>query len=266
MSGFFSLAANSHHDQGLPLSEANYYVLLSKNEEIYTKGFELLGPAGFSIGPGDDNSPFGSGGSGFRFADVSGSGDGSSCRDCGNQAKKDCAHLRCRTCCKGRGLPCPTHVRSTWVPAAKRRLPAGGEIPKRLRDSPSAAGAAGSEAGHFPAELNSPAVFRCVRVSPMDEGGDEQLAYQTAVKIGGHVFKGILYNQGSEKKLPGGGGGGGGESTSGGGGSQQRPPAPISGASGGGGNVALDPSIYSPQLSGGFMGIRNISYHQHINK
>ena len=22
------------------------------------------------------------------------------CQDCGNQAKKDCAHLRCRTCCK----------------------------------------------------------------------------------------------------------------------------------------------------------------------
>ncbi|CAA0813345.1 Protein SHI RELATED SEQUENCE 5 [Striga hermonthica] len=173
MSGFFYLGAKSQHDQGPPLPEPNYNLLLSKNEEI---GFELLEPAGFSIGPGDDNR---------------------------------------------------------------------------------------SEAGHFPLELNSPAVFRCVRVSPMDEGGDEQLAYQTAVKIGGHVFKGILYNQGSESQLPGsGGGGGGGEGTFGGGGSQQRPPAPISG----GGNVALDPSIYSPQLSGGFMGIRNISFHQHINE
>jgi LRP1 type putative zinc finger protein len=44
-----------------------------------------------------------------------------SCQDCGNQAKKDCVHMRCRTCCKTRGFDCPTHVKSTWVPAAKRR-------------------------------------------------------------------------------------------------------------------------------------------------
>ncbi|KAJ6995619.1 hypothetical protein NC653_012459 [Populus alba x Populus x berolinensis] len=43
------------------------------------------------------------------------------CQDCGNQAKKDCPHLRCRTCCKSRGFPCSTHVKSTWVSAAKRR-------------------------------------------------------------------------------------------------------------------------------------------------
>lgn len=43
------------------------------------------------------------------------------CQDCGNQAKKDCTHLRCRTCCKSRGFHCQTHVKSTWVPAAKRR-------------------------------------------------------------------------------------------------------------------------------------------------
>ncbi|XP_042421313.1 uncharacterized protein LOC122009278 isoform X1 [Zingiber officinale] len=46
---------------------------------------------------------------------------GVSCRDCGNQAKKDCVYLRCRTCCKSRGFDCPTHVKSTWIPAAKRR-------------------------------------------------------------------------------------------------------------------------------------------------
>ena len=51
----------------------------------------------------------------------SGSGGGMSCQDCGNQAKKDCVHLRCRTCCKSRGFQCPTHVKSTWVPASKRR-------------------------------------------------------------------------------------------------------------------------------------------------
>lgn len=29
--------------------------------------------------------------------------------------------MRCRTCCKSRGFDCQTHVKSTWVPAAKRR-------------------------------------------------------------------------------------------------------------------------------------------------
>ena len=29
--------------------------------------------------------------------------------------------MRCRTCCKSRGFDCATHIRSTWVPAAKRR-------------------------------------------------------------------------------------------------------------------------------------------------
>ena len=46
---------------------------------------------------------------------------GTTCQDCGNQAKKDCSHRRCRTCCKSRGFDCATHVKSTWVPAARRR-------------------------------------------------------------------------------------------------------------------------------------------------
>ncbi|MCI32328.1 protein SHORT INTERNODES-like, partial [Trifolium medium] len=41
---------------------------------------------------------------------ASGSGGGISCQDCGNQAKKDCPHVRCRTCCKSRGFDCQTHV------------------------------------------------------------------------------------------------------------------------------------------------------------
>ncbi|KAJ0786015.1 putative transcription factor STY-LRP1 family [Helianthus annuus] len=49
------------------------------------------------------------------------SGSSVNCQDCGNQAKKDCQHMRCRTCCKSRGFQCQTHVKSTWVPAAKRR-------------------------------------------------------------------------------------------------------------------------------------------------
>jgi LRP1 type putative zinc finger protein len=44
------------------------------------------------------------------------------CLDCGKQAKKECFHTRCRTCCKNRGLECPTHIKSTWIPAHKRRL------------------------------------------------------------------------------------------------------------------------------------------------
>lgn len=49
----------------------------------------------------------------------------------------------------------------------------------------------------FPSEVSSPAVFRCVRVSAVDEAED-QYAYQTAVSIAGHVFKGILYDQGPD--------------------------------------------------------------------
>jgi LRP1 type putative zinc finger protein len=47
----------------------------------------------------------------------SGSG-GTSCYDCGNQAKKGCAHNRCRTCCNSRGFDCDTHVKRTWVTSA----------------------------------------------------------------------------------------------------------------------------------------------------
>lgn len=51
---------------------------------------------------------------------------------------------------------------------------------------------------HFPAELNSPALFQRVRVSGIDET-NEQLAYQTAISVGGHVFNGILYDHGPDK-------------------------------------------------------------------
>ncbi|PIA55941.1 hypothetical protein AQUCO_00700333v1 [Aquilegia coerulea] len=190
----------------------------------------------------------------------SGSGERSvSCQDCGNQAKKDCVHTRCRTCCKSRGFDCHTHVKSTWVPASRRRerlqqqqlqlQPAAQqqqqrrgmmENTKRPRENLLActtnttttatttsrlpSHTSGLEVGQsFPAEVSSPAVFRCVRVSAMDDA-DEQYAYQTAVNIGGHVFKGILYDQGPDRdnhphqhhhygggeSSSGGGGGGGG--------------------------------------------------------
>lgn len=68
--------------------------------------------------------------------------------------------------------------------------------------------------GQFPPEVQSPAVFRCVRVSSCDDA-DEQYAYQTAVNIHGHVFKGLLYDQGVDHRYT-----SGGESSSGGGGQQ----------------------------------------------
>ncbi|KAK7262901.1 hypothetical protein RJT34_30482 [Clitoria ternatea] len=137
-------------------------------------------------------------------------GGGISCQDCGNQAKKDCPHMRCRTCCKSRGYDCQTHVKSTWVPASKRRerqqqLAAFQEqqqrdIPKRPRDvinnltSTSSSLACTRLSSQV---LSSSAEFRCVRVSCVEDP-DERYAYQTAVNIGGHVFKGILYDYGPE--------------------------------------------------------------------
>ncbi|KAL6215713.1 hypothetical protein ACLB2K_015141 [Fragaria x ananassa] len=160
-------------------------------------------------------------GSGTGGGGGSGTGLGSggiNCQDCGNQAKKDCPHLRCRTCCKSRGFQCQTHVKSTWVPAAKRRERQEQfsalqqhqqqqqlQFPKRQRENQAGGSSlacvrlptntSGLELAPFPAEVSSPAVFRCVRVSAMDDV-EEQYAYQTAVNIGGHVFKGLLYDQG----------------------------------------------------------------------
>ncbi|KAG5239017.1 hypothetical protein OIU78_008662 [Salix suchowensis] len=137
-----------------------------------------------------------------------GSLGGSRCQDCGNQSKKDCFYMRCRTCCKSKGFQCQTHVKSTWVPAYRRRQRAQNVSPvqqqqllgqnpksKRLRENPST----GLEIENFPAEVDSTATFRCFRVSSIDEAVD-QLAYQTSVNIGGHVFKGILYDQGPENR------------------------------------------------------------------
>jgi LRP1 type putative zinc finger protein len=122
----------------------------------------------------------------------------------------------------------------------------------------------GLELGNFPAEVSSPALFRCVRVSGIDES-EEMLAYQTAVNIGGHVFKGVLYDRGPESNYlaPG-------ETSSGGGGGVQplnliaagtaTTSATIS-ATGGGGGVTvasttasfLDPSSLYPAPLNTFM-------------
>ncbi|PHT70381.1 hypothetical protein T459_25485 [Capsicum annuum] len=135
------------------------------------------------------------------------------CQDCGNQAKKDCPFLRCRTCCKSRRYQCQTHVKSTWIPVSTRRPRHLSTIqqpnPKRYRENQNPAALyisfllifetlqpiEGEE--ELPAEVSLPAVFRCVRVSSLDNLVD-QYAYQTSVNIAGHVFKGILYDQGPD--------------------------------------------------------------------
>ncbi|XVE69800.1 hypothetical protein DITRI_Ditri10aG0020500 [Diplodiscus trichospermus] len=246
MAGFFYLGGRegtAPNKQEGEDKEENLY--LYRNEEIYNRGFEIW-PQYYYQQQNVNSYPFGAGPSrrtsGFNLSDESSSRSagfsgmrqgGMNCQDCGNQAKKDCAHLRCRTCCKSRGFQCQTHVKSTWVPAAKRRerqqqLSAlqqqqnqqqeqqqqfRGEHPKRQRDNQFAPSLActrlspttsGLELGQFPPEVSSPAVFRCVKVSAMDDV-DEEFAYQTAVNIAGHVFKGILYDQGPESRYTSGG-------------------------------------------------------------
>jgi LRP1 type putative zinc finger protein len=57
----------------------------------------------------------------------------------------------------------------------------------------------------FPREVSSEAVFRCVRLGPVDEA-DAEVAYQTSVSIAGHVFKGILHDVGPDPSVAAGGG------------------------------------------------------------
>ncbi|KAL6010074.1 hypothetical protein ACLOJK_000505 [Asimina triloba] len=158
----------------------------------------------------------------------------STCQDCGNQAKKDCSHRRCRTCCKSRGFDCSTHVKSTWVPAARRRerqlasttaAAAGSSAstssakkPRLISPSQALTSASHTSTSNttpprsfdttsshqdasfrenLPGHVRAPAVFKCVRVTAVDNGEDEY-AYQAIVKIGGRVFKGFLYDQGVE--------------------------------------------------------------------
>ncbi|EFJ26691.1 hypothetical protein SELMODRAFT_59082, partial [Selaginella moellendorffii] len=117
------------------------------------------------------------------------------CKECGNQAKKDCVYQRCRTCCKSRGFECSTHVRSTWVPAAKRRerqlaeaaAVASGQPPLHLF---------ATDAGSLPSEVRAQAVFKCVKVTSVEDGGEDEFAYQAVVRIGGRIFKGVLQDHG----------------------------------------------------------------------
>lgn len=214
---------------------------------------------------------------------LSSGGGSATCQDCGNQAKKDCTHRRCRTCCKSRGFDCVTHVKSTWVPAARRRerqlmgvagagtgpgssgstsgtkkprltsqttttshTSTSNTTPPRSFETSSSHQDASFKEG-LPGQVRAPAVFKCVRVTAVDDGDDEY-AYQAVVKIGGHVFKGFLYDQGvetrdgflniSELHLGGGGSGGG-----------------ASGGDGGGnGPATIDPSDVYATSGGGLLG------------
>ncbi|EXC35502.1 hypothetical protein L484_026809 [Morus notabilis] len=225
--------AEQHHHQ--------HHLFYRHQQDLYSSAAALgVGPSSINAGGVSDESSSRSAFVMMRSSTSSGGGSGGiSCQDCGNQAKKDCIHMRCRTCCKSRGFECSTHVKSTWVPASKRRErqhqllqqqqhnlsseaminEQGGEIqvhPKRQREittntshqivcptttarnlQTNITTTSGLEVGNFPAELSSNAVFRCVRVSAVEEN-DDQYAYQTAVNIGGHLFKGILYDQGPE--------------------------------------------------------------------
>ncbi|KAL4383802.1 hypothetical protein GQ457_15G028640 [Hibiscus cannabinus] len=226
----------------------------------------------------------GSGGGGGMGGGSGGSGSssGTTCQDCGNQAKKDCSHRRCRTCCKSRGFDCTTHVKSTWVPAARRRerqlmtaaavgagssgSTSGTKKPRlvtsqttttshtstsnttpRSFDTSSSHQDAGFKES-LPGQVRAPAVFKCVRVTAVEDGEDEY-AYQAVVKIGGRVFKGFLYDQGvegregfpniSELHLGGGAGGG----SNGGGRNAGSASSPV-----------IDPSEVYAAASGGFLG------------
>ncbi|XP_024533252.1 homeotic protein female sterile-like [Selaginella moellendorffii] len=173
-------------------------------------------------------------------------GGSSTCKECGNQAKKDCVYQRCRTCCKSRGFECSTHVRSTWVPAAKRRerqlaeaaaVASGQPRPKSKRNrviamqqqqlqlqhqqssaeqvmildeditavtptttntsnSPHSDARQPQDAGSLPSEVRAQAVFKCVKVTSVEDGGEDEFAYQAVVRIGGRIFKGVLQDHG----------------------------------------------------------------------
>lgn len=145
MAGFFSLGGSQNKEEEEVEKGDKNNLLLLRNEEIYNNkgGFEIWPQSSssyhlsnyfaFGVGPSrrnrsedvslcvseDESTRFGL--SVMRTGGSSSSSMSMNCQDCGNQAKKDCAHLRCRTCCKSRGFQCQTHVKSTWVPAAKRR-------------------------------------------------------------------------------------------------------------------------------------------------
>ncbi|KAK4361495.1 hypothetical protein RND71_020447 [Anisodus tanguticus] len=260
-----------HHHQETT-STHNWFLYKNHDQELPTyKGFELwqqqqqtqppdhgeeqnyqiirnpiINPFGFDIGPSHDHHHHGPNSrSAAKFmmmrSSINSASGGISCQDCGNQAKKDCQHMRCRTCCNSRGFQCSTHVKSTWVPAAKRRErqqqlaslhQQEDNNPKRQKDDPisgSSLVCTRNNTGKVPSNLIPPLllllpiVLSCrggarksitnsdkgtdqenLRMSHLNvmnsiEDSEDQIAYQAAVNIGGHIFKGILYDQGDHE-------------------------------------------------------------------
>lgn len=99
----------THHQ--MQQGEVSFFKKNVQMEENSNSGANVGGGGGNVLGAG----------SGSGIGAMGMGGGGTTCQDCGNQAKKDCSHRRCRTCCKSRGFDCATHVKSTWVPAARRR-------------------------------------------------------------------------------------------------------------------------------------------------
>eukprot|EP00897_Mesotaenium_endlicherianum_P001134 jgi/Mesen1/11020/ME000098S10416 len=156
------------------------------------------------------------------------------CTECGNSAKKDCQYHRCRTCCKARGFLCPTHIKSTWVPAAKRRerqaaeaeaaVATGTLLPeknKRQKSTASSTPSTSTSGGGIgvdelavaaqahaiasklplPAEVTAQTLLKSVCLTGVEDGVFE-FGYHATVKVGGHIFKGVLYNAGIDPNNP----------------------------------------------------------------
>ncbi|KAK7283950.1 hypothetical protein RIF29_13700 [Crotalaria pallida] len=109
--------SNNNNNNNNNNSSNNYWNLkmcpevMSNNDSARKGGGIMINNMEENEENNGDNSIYGGGvGGDFRV-----------CQDCGNRAKKDCSFRRCRTCCKGRGFDCTTHVKSTWVPASRRR-------------------------------------------------------------------------------------------------------------------------------------------------
>ncbi|KAK1391668.1 Lateral Root Primordium type 1, C-terminal [Heracleum sosnowskyi] len=230
MSGLFSLGGkDQEHDQGN--QENNFYFF--KNEEIYNKGFELwqqyyhlhqqqklqlqdhvdLSLVGGSASnysstrrtttaPDNDQS--------FLFRSSSSSGFGLHMRqsgvlgnNCNNKednmisGSSSSSSINC--------LDCEQQDDEQGYHNQLSLMRASDSNSKRPRENPLSCTRlpshnSGLEVAQFPAEVSSTAVFRCVNVRAMDDA-EKQYAYQTAVQIGGHVFKGLLYDQGPENRF-----------------------------------------------------------------
>ncbi|KAE8683174.1 Detected protein of unknown function [Hibiscus syriacus] len=200
-----------------PPQQAFYHNYNLTNTNIWTSKRSTATTDGVLTIVEEDDEEDGGGGGCFKV-----------CRDCGNRAKKECRYSRCRTCCKSRGYDCATHVKSTWVPAARKKdrkvalvgmedgggssgsSTCSGKRQRVLNFTSNAASkslnfedATSHQDSRFkeslPGQVRAPAVFRCIQVTAISDGKAE-VAYQATVNISGHVFKGFLYDHGVDVK------------------------------------------------------------------